>query len=263
MATFPVTGTDATPVASALSTTSGTAAWNPVRDKVIYGALRLCGAYNAANTPRPEQISDAIDALDMMLKSWAMDGFLWLKKFIYISLAAAQKSYVIGPGSTDTVSEDAAGAVAYSQRPTRVFFPVRYTIATGAEVRMTQISRQEYAHLPNKATVGTPTQIYYDPQISTGTLYVWPVPSAATDKVLITVDRILEDVGTDESTYDLPPEALEMLKFQLALRLAPEYSLPDSKVAFIEKYATGMKAKLESFQQDNASVFFQPAYRGR
>jgi hypothetical protein len=243
-------------------TTSGTFSWNPVRDKIIYGALRICGAYNAANIPRPEQLADAIDALDMMMKSWAMDGFLWLKKFIYVSMVAAQKSYTIGVAG-DTVTTDAAGVTAYLQRPTRVFFPTRYTIATAAEVPMVQISREEYALLPNKATAGTPVQVYYSPQVSTGILYVWPVPSGATDKIILTVDRILEDVGTDESTYDLPPEALEMLKFNLALRLAPEYALGMAQVSFIEKYAMATKLKLEGFQQDNASVFFQPAYRGR
>ena len=244
-------------------TTSGTTAWNPARDKVIYGALRLCGAYNAANIPRPEQLTDATDALDMMLKSWAMDGFLWLKKFIYVKMVAAQKSYTIGTAG-DTVTVGAADdSTAYLQRPTRVFFPTRYTIATTAEVPMTQISREEYAVLPNKATAGTPVQVYYSPQVSTGILYVWPVPSGATDKIILTVDRILEDVGNDESTYDLPPEALEMLKFNLALRLAPEYGLGAVQMAFIEKYAMALKEKVEGFQRDNASTFFQPAYRGR
>jgi hypothetical protein len=244
-------------------TTSGTTSWNPIRDKVIYGALRICGAYNAANIPRPEQLSDATDALDMMLKSWAMDGFLWLKKFIYVKLVAAQKSYTIGVAG-DTVTIGAAdNSGAYLQRPTRVFFPTRYTIATTSEVPMTPISRQEYALLPNKATPGMPVQVYYDPQVSTGVLYVWPVPSGATDKIILTVDRILEDVGADDTTFDLPPEALEMLKFNLALRLAPEYALGMAQVTFIEKYAIALKAKLEGFQQDNASTFFQPAYRGR
>ena len=244
-------------------TTSGTTTWNPVRDKVIYGALRLCGAYNAANTPRAEQLQDAIDALDMMMKSWAMDGFLWLKKFIYVTLVAAQNSYDIGAASADLVHTDIAAAADYLQRPTRIFFPARYA-TNGTETPVEQIGRSDWSALPNKTTTGTVVQVYYDPQIAMGKLYVWPTPATGvTDKIKMTVDRILEDVGTDESTYDIPPECLEMLKFQLALRLAPEYSLGAQATSFIEKYATAMKAKVESFQQDNASTFFQPAYRGR
>lgn len=246
-----------------MSPTSGTVSWNPSRDKVIYGALRLCGAYNAANTPRAEQVADAIDALDMMLKSWAMDGFLWLKKFIYVTLVAAQNSYDIGPASTDAVHSDIAAATDYLQRPTRVFFPTRYA-TDGTETQVGQLGRADWSYLPNKTTTGTVVQVYYDPQIAMGKLYVWPAPATGvTDKIKLTVDRILEDVGDDASTFDLPPEALEMLKFNLALRLAPEYSLPMQSVAYIEKYAIAMKEKVEGFQRDNASTFFQPAHGGR
>jgi hypothetical protein len=192
-----------------------------------------------------------------------MDGFLWLKKFIYVTLVAAQNSYDIGAASADLVHTDVAAATDYLQRPTHIFFPARYTTG-GTETPVEQVGRSDWSSLPNKTTTGTVVQVYYDPQIAMGKLYVWPTPATGvTDKIKMTVDRILEDVGTDESTFDLPPEALEMLKFNLALRLAPEYALSVQSTTFIEKYAMALKAKLESFQQDNASVFFQPDYRGR
>jgi hypothetical protein len=229
---------------------------------VIYGALRVCGAYNAANTPRAEQVTDAIDALDMMLKSWQMDGFLWLKKFIYVTLVAAQNSYDIGAASTDLVHTDVAAVTDYLQRPTRIFFPVRYQTGGTETPLPDQLSRADWSMLPNKTTTGTVVQVYYDPQIAMGKLYVWPTPATGvTDKIKMTVDRILEDVGTDESTYDMPPETLEMLKFNLALRLAPEYGLSAQQFNRIEKFAIATKEKVEGFQRDNASVFFQPVVR--
>lgn len=239
-------------------TTSGTATYNPLRDKVIYGALRLCGAYPAHSVPRVEQIEDAKDALDMMLKGWSMEGFLFLKQFIYVTLAASQGSYTLGPGTTDTVTTDAAGLVAYTQKPTRVWFPTRYTISTTGEVPMRQISREEWTALPNKATTGTPVHAYYDPKISTGVLYVWPTPIGATEKVILTVDRSIEDVGTDETTFDLPPEALEMLKYNLALRLSLEYGLSQAQIANLERYAVALKDIYQGYQRDNASVYITP-----
>jgi hypothetical protein len=240
-------------------TTSGTATWNPVRDKVVYGALRLCGKYGANGIPRAEDVSDAIDALDMMLKSWVDEGYLWKKKFIYVTLAANQPSYTLGPDTTDTVTTDAAGAVPYLQRPSRVFFPTRYTIATTGEVPLEQLSREKYTALPNKATTGTPVSVFYDPQIGNGNLYIWPVPTAVGDKIILTVDSFIEDVGTDEQTYDLPPEAMEMLKYNLAWRMGIEYQLSAGRIATLEKYALGMKERFDSLQRDNASTFFQPA----
>jgi hypothetical protein len=231
---------------------------------VVYGALRICGAYNAANIPRAEQVTDAIDALDMMLKSWAMDGFLWLRKFIYVTLVAAQNSYDIGAASTDGIHSDVAATVDFLQRPIRVFYPTRY-LTDGTETPLGEpLSRSDWSALPNKTTTGSVVSVYYDPQIAMGKLYVWPTPATGvTDKIKLTVERMLEDVGDDDSTYDLPPEALRMLKFNLALEIAPEYSVPPKQLIFIEKYANALKVKLEGFQRDNTSTFFQPDYGGR
>lgn len=243
-------------------TTSGAVIFNPTITQVVYGALRMVGAYASGDNPRPEQISDAKEALDMMLKGWQMDGLLWLKEDVYVALVAAQASYAIGPGSADTVTTDVAGAVAYSQRPTRIYFPRRYTIATEYEVPMADpLSRQEYAALTNKATAGTPVQVFFDPGIATGTLIVWPVPTTATDKIVFTVDRILEDAGDGDNTFDIPPEWSETVKYNLAGRLLPEY--PTADVARIEKWAMLLKEKMEGYQRSGESTFFQPAYRGR
>ena len=245
-------------------TTSGTTAWNPVRDKIIYGALRIVGAYNAANIPRAEQVQDAIDALDMLLKSWQTEGYLWLKKFIYVTLAAAHNSYDIGPSSTDGVHSDAAAAVDYLQRPTRIFYPVRY-LADGTETPLGEpLSRSDWSALPNKATTGVVVRVYYDPQIAMGKLYVWPTPvTGVTDKIKMTVERSIEDVGTDESTYDLPPDALRMLKYNLALEISPEYSLPTKQFMIIKDAAMSLKMVFDGLHRDNTSTFFQPDFGGR
>ncbi|MGL4677887.1 MAG: hypothetical protein ACRCWC_00715, partial [Plesiomonas shigelloides] len=62
--------------------TSGTTSYNPNRDAVIRRALRLVGAYQANSQPRPEQISDAQEVLNMMLKAWQIDGLVWLREFV-------------------------------------------------------------------------------------------------------------------------------------------------------------------------------------
>lgn len=240
-------------------TTSGTTTFNPIRTQVVYGALRLVGAYEAGNQPRAVQVANAVEALDMLLKSWQRDGFLWLKQTIYVTMAANQIAYTIGPGSTDTVTTDAAGLVAFTQRPTRIFFPTRRTISTAVETPMVgPLSRQEYMALSNKATSGTPVQVYYDPRISTGALYVWPVPSAVGDKVVITVDRTIEDSGVEENELDLPPEEIRMVKWNLALELAPEYGMKVPDRDRLERFALALKQKTDVFNTDDAPVFFQP-----
>ncbi len=244
-------------------TTSGTTAWNPVRDKVVYGALRLVGAYSAHTLPRAGQVQDAIDALDMMLKSWQTEGYLWLKRFIYVTLVAAHNSYDIGPGSSDGVHTDVAATTDYLQRPVRVFFPTRYA-TDGAETPLGEpMSRADWSALPNKTTTGPVVRVYYDPQITMGKLYVWPTPvTGVTDKIKMTVERAIEDVGTDESTFDLPPEALRMLKYNLALEISPEYSLPTKQFLIIKDAAQSLKMAFDGLQRDNTSVYFQPDFGG-
>lgn len=241
-----------------MATSGTTTAGNPVRDKIVHGALRMVGAYHAADNPRPEQVNDAVDALDMMLKSWQMDGLLWLKQFVYVTLVAGQGSYTIGTGSTDTVTTDTAGLVPFTQRATRIFNPTRRNITTGYEVPLSNVARADWSNIVNKSSQGVPVQVYYDPRIATGILYVWPVPSTATDQIVFTVDRIIEDVGTDENWLDVPPEWVETVKYSLAVRLAVEYAMPGSDYDRLFQAAAMMKEKMVSNNTDNASTFFQP-----
>lgn len=239
-------------------TTSGTVTYSPVITKILYGALRMVGAYASDDAPRAQQVVDAKDALDMMLKGWQVDGALWLKRFVRVKLVAGQNSYDIGPGSADTVYTGDSGTTAYTQRPTRIYTPTR--LATdGTEVPLCDpMSRGDWTALPNKTTTGTVVQVYYDPQLTMGKLYVWPTPvTGVTDYVKLTVDRIIEDVGT-EDTYDIdvPPEWTETVKYNLALRLCPEY--PPGLDADNRKIALALKEKMDSYQRSGESVFFQP-----
>lgn len=257
-----------TPVASAkfdlyndglpLSEGLQTAVVGATRDTIVYGALRLVGAYASGAAPRPEQVVEAAEALDMMLKSWQNDGLLWLRQFIYVTLVADQVSYLIGPSSPDTVTTDAAGVTAFEQRPPRIYDATRYTITTADEVPITPISRRDYLSLPNKTSSGTPVQVYYDPQIVNGVLYVWPPASATGDMIKLSVDRLVADVGDGDNIIDIPPEWMECVKYNLALRISPEYSPGMDEVGV--KMAIAMKEKMESEQTDApASTFFQPS----
>lgn len=237
-------------------TTSGTATYNPVRDKIVYGALRLNGAYSAHNIPRASQVIDAIDALDMMFKAWQMDGLLWLRRFIRVKLVAAQNSYDIGVGSADTIYSGNTGTTAFAQRPLRIYTPTRLD-TDGNEVPVELLGRDDWSRLTNKTLTGTIVQVYYDPQMVMGKLYVWLTPaSGVTDYIKFSVDRIIEDVGGDEATLDVPPELIETVKYNLGLRLSGEYSPGMS--ADDKKLAMAMYEKMVGYQQDNTSTFIQP-----
>lgn len=241
-------------------TTSGTATFDPVYNTIIKGALRMVGAYSSGDTPRAEQMADAAEALDLLLKEWQVEGFLWLKQFIYVTLVAAQRSYQIGPTSTDLVHTDVASTTDYLQRPSRIYTPTRRN-TDGYEIPLTAITRADYSMMTSKANTGTVVQVYYDPQAINGVLYVWPTPfSGITDKIVLTVDRIMEDIGSDTSTLDVPPEWLNAVKWNLAARIAPEYGISLGERTRLADEAVALKDRASISQVENASTFFQPGW---
>jgi len=194
--------------------TSGSTDWTRTRDQIIKGALRNIGAYASGETPSSSDISDGSEALNMMVKAWqAEGGKLWLNDTTTLSLVADQQSYTIGSGGDLDIV-----------RPLGVD-NVRYHYNTGSiEVPMTSLSREEYFDLPDKAATGIPLQYYYDPQLSLGVFYIWPVVGSSTsDTIKMTFKTEVEDFDSASNNADFPVEWLRALKFNLAIELAPEH----------------------------------------
>jgi hypothetical protein len=241
-------------------TTSTTVSHNPVFNTIVYAALRKVGAFNSSGTPRAEQVSDATAELNDMLKEWQGDELSWLRKFIYVTLVAAQASYDIGPTSTDLVHSDVAAATDYLQRPLKIHGATRRD-SSGNEVPISPCSRGDYLAKTSKASTGTVVDYYYDPQRDNGKLFVWPTPATGvTDMIVLDVDRIIEDAGTDGSTMtlDIPPDWINAVKYGLAFRISDEYGLPASEQATLAKKATAFKEKAMENVRENVSTFFQP-----
>lgn len=67
--------------------------YNPTWQKPLYRALRMVGAYDAAKNPRAEQVEQAVDILNMLLKQLQIENVLWLKQFATLFLNKGQTSY--------------------------------------------------------------------------------------------------------------------------------------------------------------------------
>ena len=142
---------------------------------------------------------------------------------------------------------------------------IRRKTMDGTEVFMGRngdtVSRTEYMSYPNKTATGAPVQAYYDPRISTGTLFVWPSPDTDLHRIVFTGDLLLEDFDAIANTPDFPSEWLEAIVFNLAVRLGPTYGLvmtrdkPD-----VVAMAAQFKDNLLNWDREPASVMFQPEY---
>lgn len=234
-------------------TTSGSTSFNPVRDTIVRGALRLCNAYASTGNPQPEQMADALESLNILLKSWQVEGFLWLKQFATLTCVAGQNKYLL-PGA-ETVADETGLPI---DRPTRIDNLTRRSTSTSADIPMGEngkpCARSDYTALPNKDASGVPLMAYYDPQISTGAVYLWPVPDSNSIQVRFTCDRPIQDMISDTDTFDVPQEQIRRIKYALALEIAPEYAMPAGDYDRMAKKYEAMVDALSGYDRESAGT---------
>jgi hypothetical protein len=87
-------------------TTSGTATFSYNRDQIIKMAYRKLGVLNASETPSPQMVTDASDALNLWVKALNATGLhIWTETEATVFLQPNQNSYDLGIGSADHATE--------------------------------------------------------------------------------------------------------------------------------------------------------------
>ena len=229
--------------------TSSSTNFTVTRDQIIAGALRLCGAVALGETPTANQVTEASEALNMLVKAWNADGMaLWAIKKYDLPLTLSANSYTIGVGQTVNIP-----------KPLKVIQAILHDTSSNVDIPMRILTRDEYNRLGNKTTTGQPIQIYYDPQRDYGTLYTFPAADATSvsrKQIQFTYMRPFEDFDASTDEPDFPQEWFEALKYGLASRLAGEYgiSLDDRKQLMQE--AILIKNEALSFGTEEGSFYF-------
>jgi hypothetical protein len=141
------------------------------------------------------------------------------------------------PAATVTLGAALTGAAASGNavyaytnkivRPLRIVEARRYLTVSAREVSLAEpMALLDYKMLPNKTQRGTVTQVFYDPGLSTGYLHLWLTPSGVADLIRFTWWRPIEDFNAAGDNPDLPTEWIRAITFNLALDMAPEFSVP-------------------------------------
>jgi len=141
-------------------------------------------------------------------------------------------------------------------RPLRIVAARSYDPDTGNEVPLTPIARLDYQNLTNKTSTGLFNQFFYDRQLTTGQLYVWQSEAAAANLIKFTWHRPIEDFDAAGDNPDLPQEWIQTLIFNLALVMAPEYSVPTEKFNQIATMATTYLDNMKGFDRELEPVQF-------
>ncbi len=109
-----------------------------------------------------------------------------------------------------------------AQRPLRII-EARWRDADGNDTPLTVGNRDDYISIADKTTVSTPNIVYYDPQLTTGVLYVWPKPETVDGLIVLSAVYPIQDMDAATDDFEVPVQWLEAVIYNLAVRLAPQW----------------------------------------
>jgi hypothetical protein len=149
-------------------------------------------------------------SLNIMFQDWANRGInLWTINQVSLTLTADTASYTLNEYDIDVLE-------AVVRR-------------SGLDYAVNRISREDYLHIPNKATTGRPSQLYFE-RASTPKINLWPTPDNSTDTLISYRVQRVQDADTLTDDVDVPsrfiPAMVSGLAFYLAVKLAPERAIP-------------------------------------
>lgn len=164
----------------------------------------------------------------------------------------------------DDSATEGALVVAYTTkivRPLRILSARRYNFDSDLDTPLMIESREDYFDLPNKTNSGVPNLIFYDRRggaNSTGHLYTWQPQSTPTEAIKFTWARPIQVFDAAGDDQDFPDEWVQTLIFNLAVVMAPEFNVPEPRLARLEAMAARYLAGVTWNETELGSIQFMP-----
>jgi hypothetical protein len=203
--------------------------------ELIRSSLRLIGKLGPGQTTSDSQARDAIFVLNSMLDAWNADRFkIYQISRALHSLVASTATYTIGSGGTFNVARPArierAGLVVAGTSPAK-------------EEPLKLYNSDEWADIEKKTQEGRPSVLYDDFAFPLSTLSLWKVPDTTHQLALYTWSQLSAFTDlTNDVTF--PPGYQDALRYNLALRLAPEWGIAPRRD--VMEMARSSRAAIES-----------------
>lgn len=143
-------------------------------------------------------------------------------------------------------------------RPVRILQLRRGQTGTTEEIEAEQWSREEYFAQPDKTSQGTINNWYYSPQLSNGRLYIWQVANSADQIARFTYERPIDITDETTDSPDFPSEWFRTLKYNLAVDIAPEYTISQERIDTLTFKAEQMLENSLGFDMEPDSMSMQP-----
>jgi hypothetical protein len=216
----------------------------------IKSALRLVGALRSGLNLTGGELSDCQMVANSMLDAFSIERILipavstitLNTAQVPLALVANQASYKLGNtlGTEDFLLP----------RPSRVErVSVMYSASQSnpQELAMEMFDNVAWQSISNKSTPSIlPQGCYVDSSETVFpdmVLYFWPVPTQA-NPVVLYLWGMLQQFSSLQAKYTFPPGYAEMLRYQLAIRLAAEFPCDLTKFAIVKEMAQDAKTRI-------------------
>lgn len=161
------------------------------------------------------------------------------------------------------IAVDGPGAVYWRVRETALaatLITALTFVSEGNDTPISRMSKDTFATLPNKASIGRPVQFWYDRQVSP-VMHVWQVPdeSMADNIYQVYRHRQVQDIGYLTNTLDVPSRWLEALIWELAHNLAIELpDVPPERINLTGEKRLEFRENAELEERDNSPIRLAP-----
>ena len=229
--------------------TSGSVDFNVTATELLSSSYELARVKDPVEPLSNNQTIQGLSSLNKILKYLMKLGMpLWAIKKDTITLTASTQSYTCGPLGTGLL-----------ERPLRILSA--FYRDTNNDTQVELISRQEYWDLGDKSGTGIPTQIYYDPQLTSGVLYVYNPASATTagNALHLIYHRPFQDMDSVNNDFDFPQEWYMALEYLLATDLAMRNGVRQSRITQLDAKAKEYYYEAAWWDVEDVSVSFQPS----
>jgi len=208
-----------------------------VAQDIIKRSRRLIGALGRGEVPTNAENVDDLASLNAMLDQ------LWLQNLAVYrlqeeSVSVTAQTHTIGPSGDFVTTRPIKIESAY-QRFNSIDYPINI------------INQAQYRGIAAKSITSTIiTDLYYEADDTDGTLYFYPVVTAT----VFLITRTQLNTFTINETITLPPGYEDMLAFNLAIRLAPEYQRKTPPEVQITAASTLRNIKRLNYQIPQARI---------
>ena len=143
-------------------------------------------------------------------------------------------------------------------RPLRIVSAYLYSSPDDNRTPLTIVSKEQYFSLGGPTEASVPNQIYYDPQLSSGILYVYPRFLTGDNLIEITFHRPFEDFDAASDTPDFPQEWYLALMFELSSLLGKKYGVALDERKTLMAEATYWRELALSGGTEEGSLYMSP-----